>query len=382
VSLKDQITIIGGGIGGLSAGIALQRLGFQVKIYEKRPDHSTKGAGIVLGANALKSLVYLGVGEKIQQAGYGLNECHILSENGKNLTLLHYKDSTIQNYTMILRSQLSSILTETLKPKTIVYGKKLVDLVQHHDGIDLYFEDGTHTQTEYLIGADGIFSTVRKKFLPYKQLRFAGYTCWRGVVENCPDHIPKRFTETWGPKGRVGIVPLKDHKMFWYALKNCQQDDPELKKWTIKDIIYNFMDYHDPIPQLLERTKENHMIHHDIYDLDPIFQYVFGRVVLLGDAAHATTPNMGQGAGQAIEDALYLSLCLKDSNHIESAFMEYEKQRLQRTRKVVQDSWVLGKVAQLDIPLLCSIRNSMIKLAPNSFHQSRLKNLFEIDTEL
>ncbi|WP_042352185.1 FAD-dependent monooxygenase [Bacillus massiliigorillae] len=380
--MPGHIAILGGGIGGLSAAIALQKTGYDVTIYEKHHDLIEVGAGIILGANALTSLDFLDVGDDIRKIGYAENICTIRSDRGKKLTELTYDGSQTTNYTFLLRSELTHILASSLKPNTIVFNKKLKDFKQHEDSITLYFEDGTISTASHLIASDGIFSTVRQKLLPDKQLRFAGYTCWRGIAENCPNYIEKRFTETWGPKGRIGIVPLSNNRMYWYALKNCLADDLEFKQWKSSDLFYNFINYHDPIPTILERTSDEFINHRDIYDLEPIYQFAFNRILLLGDAAHATTPNMGQGAGQAIEDALFLALCLKDASDITQAFKNYEEQRLERTRKVVKDSWMFGKVAQIDTPLLCSIRNKVIEIAPNKVHHKKIKELFDITKTL
>ncbi|MEH6943266.1 FAD-dependent monooxygenase [Bacillus sp. JJ722] len=376
--MPGHIAILGGGIGGLSAAIALQKTGHDVTIYEKHHDLVEVGAGIILGANALTALDFLEVGKQIRKIGYTQKICTIHSDRGKKLTDLTYEGSHTTNYTFLLRSELTQTLASSLKPKTIVYNKRLKDFEQNEDSITLFFEDGSTTTASHLIACDGIFSAVRQKLLPDKQLRFAGYTCWRGVAENCPEYIEKKFTETWGPKGRIGIVPLTNNRMYWYALKNSQANDLELKKWKSSDLFYNFLQYHDPIPTILERTADENINHRDIYDLEPIYQFAYDRILLLGDAAHATTPNMGQGAGQAIEDALFLALYLKDANSISQAFKDYEEQRLERTRKVVKDSWMFGKVAQLDIPLLCSIRNKVIEIAPNKVHHKKLKELFDL----
>lgn len=380
--MPGHIAILGGGIGGLSAAIALQKSGYDVTIYEKHHDLIEVGAGIILGANALTSLDFLDVGQEIRKISYTENICTIRSDRGKKLTELTYDGSQTTNYTFLLRSELTHILSARLKPNTIVFNKKLQDFQQNEDSITLYFEDGSTATASHLIASDGIFSTVRQKLLPHQPLRFAGYTCWRGIAENCPDYIEKKYTETWGPKGRIGIVPLTNNRMYWYALKNCQADDPQFKHWTSSDLFYNFINYHDPIPTILERTVDQNINQRDIYDLEPIEQFAFDRILLLGDSAHATTPNMGQGAGQAIEDALFLALCLQDTNNITQAFKVYEKQRLSRTRKVVQDSWMFGKVAQLDTPLLCSIRNKVIEIAPNKVHHKKIKELFDLSQTL
>lgn len=381
MEMNSEITIIGAGIGGLCTALALTKQGFTVRIYERALELKSTGAGIVLGANAMKSLDFLGVSEQIIQHSFSSNECTIFSDARKKLQSLHYKNNSIPNYTFIHRSDLVKTLADSLPKGSIYFNKHLLDFKQKENHIELYFEDGSIIYTKYVIAADGIRSKIRQKLLPQKQIRFAGYTCWRGVLDNCPDHIEQIFTETWGPRGRFGIVPLSNNRMYWYAFKNSKANDPELAKWTKKELLSNFISYHDPIQQLIEKTPNENIIKHDIYDLEPLQQYTFGNILLVGDAAHAATPDMGQGACQAIEDALHLAVSLKKAQNIEEAFRNYESTRLNHTRRVVQDSRFLGKIAQIDIPLLCSIRNNLARITPNIVHNSRMKNLFEIKQE-
>lgn len=380
--MPSHIAILGGGIGGLSAAIALQKTGYNVTIYEKHPDLIEVGAGLILGANALTSLDYLGIGQQIRNIGYSENVFSVHSDKGKKLTDLTYGGSQSTNYTFLLRSELMHVLACSIKPETIQFNKKLKHFEQNATSVTLYFEDGTTDTVSHLIACDGTFSIVRKKLVPTQTLRFAGYTCWRGVAENCPDYIEKKYTETWGPKGRIGMVPLTNNRMYWYALKNSTMNNSEFKSWKANDLFYNFIHYHDPIPSILERTLDEHINHQDIYDLEPIHQFAYDRILLMGDAAHASTPNMGQGAGQAIEDALILALCLKDTDNITQAFQEYQNQRVDRTRKVSKDSWRFGKVAQLDTPFLCTLRNKVLEMAPNKVHHKKLKELFDLSNTI
>ncbi|UII55375.1 FAD-dependent oxidoreductase [Cytobacillus spongiae] len=376
--MEKQIAIVGGGIGGLSAALALRKRGIDATVFEKAPTLHTTGAGIVLGANAMKAFEYLGVSEDIKQYVFSTNTCRITSESGKDIMNLHFETSSTPCYTFIHRYDLIRILGEALPPGMVQYDKKLVDFHQDLDGVELVFQDGSVHKTDFVIASDGIHSAIRKKLLPYKELRFAGYTCWRGIIEQVPEYIPMEFSETWGPRGRFGIVPLSDNRIYWYALKNSQLNEAHMKAWKTKDLVYNFFHYHDPIPQIIEKTADENVICHHIYDLDPLFQYCFGNILLLGDSAHATTPNLGQGACQAVEDALYLAICLQNETTIQSAFMKYETKRLHRTRKVVQDSWLAGKVAQIDIPFVCKVRNQVLRMTPSTIHKNRFDQLYQL----
>ncbi|MFS0780340.1 FAD-dependent monooxygenase [Bacillus sp. 1P06AnD] len=374
--MHEKIAIIGGGIGGLATSLALQKLGYAVSVYERHQESQEIGAGIILGANAMAALDFLGVGDSVRQAACEDHTCYIFSERGKRLTKLHLDKETI--YTFITRPVLMNILSDALLPNTIIHNRQLTDFAQGPNKVQLQFKDGSVDHADYMIASDGMFSSIRKKVLPKHNLQFAGYACWRGIINNCPAHIDRRYTETWGTKGRVGLVPLPNNQMYWYALKNCREQDKEIESWTKMDIVYNFIDYHEPIPVLLDKMNEKEMFFKYIYNLPPIPKFAFGRILLVGDAAHATTPNMWQGAGQALEDALILAVSISPSDSLQNGFLSYEKQRLERIRKVDHDSNLYGKVAQLEMPILCSLRNIVLELAPHSIHTKKLKQLFNM----
>ena len=271
-----------------------------------------------------------------------------------------------------------NILFFNLQRDTVEFGKKVVDYEQDKDKVTVYLDDATVIKGDALIAADGIHSSIRKKCLPGIEPRYSGYTCWRAVV-NVPNEtiVPKEFTETWGAKGRFGIVPLKEHQIYWFACVNAPYQSKAMSSFTTKDLHRLFQDYHSPIPELIQRTQDEELIWNDIIDLNPIDRYAFGKVLLIGDAAHATTPNMGQGAGQAIEDAIILSKVLKNKRNHEEAFIDFEKLRMPKAKKIVNLSWRLGKIAQLDHPFQMGIRNSLMRILPTKLQERQMEFTFQ-----
>ena len=153
-----------------------------------------------------------------------------------------------------------------------------------------------------------------------------------------------------------------------------------IKAYKTTDLAARFKDYHAPIPQLLQATRDEQLIWSDIIDLKPIQKYAFGRVLLLGDAAHATTPNMGQGACQAIEDAAVLmDECEKILGDLAQVFHNFECRRLQRTHTIVNRSWSIGKVAQWTNPFLIGLRNTAFRLIPPSVNERQMAFLYQTD---
>ncbi len=377
-----KIMIIGAGIGGLTAAIALQRRGISVKVYENTPEFKPLGAGLILAANAMKALEVIGISEPVLQAGKLLQQGSILSQDGTTLNQINVEAITRQFGThnfVIHRAALHQILLSRLQAETLVYGKRCIRVAQDTKTVTATFADGTTAQADCLLASDGVHSAIRQQLLPDSGVRYAGYTCWRAVVEADARYVDfNRFTETWGAKGRFGIAPLTGSKVYWFACINATQNSPEMKQKTITDLADAFSDYHDPIPYLLSITSTNQLIHNDIIDIHPLEHLAFGRILLLGDAGHATTPNMGQGACQAIEDAAVLMKQLGQETSIERDLIAFEHKRLKRTEKINTLSWQIGKIAQVSNPFLVTLRNGLMRLVPQRINDSQLTFLYDV----
>lgn len=380
---NKRFAIVGGGIGGLTLAIALQRKGYSVSVFEGAPALKPLGAGITLAGNAVKALMQIGIADPILKAGKILEALIIKNEKGKILTqtnaeALSQKFGVINSFS-IHRGDLQRILLSLLQPNTLVTGKRLLDFNQTSSDVKLYFEDGTTASSDYLIACDGIHSVVRKKLIPESTVRYSGYTCWRAVIDDIPSDLDLTETsETWGKGTRFGIVPLANKKLYWFACLNAQRNDAILRDYKLPDLVATFSNYHSPVSEILKRTKNEQLIWGDIIDLKPIKTFAFGKIVLAGDAAHATTPNMGQGACMAIEDAAVLANCIDEYTTVEEAFQKFETKRITRTTKIVNDSWMIGKVAQFESVLLSSMRNTLLRLTPPSVSEKQVKFITDV----
>ena len=343
--------IIGAGIGGLSTAIALRKIGMDVKVFERKQEVRFAGAGLGIGANAVRALQQLDAGEQVLQSGKVLDELRILTPAGK--ILQRTETATVSrkygpDNVTIERGKLLELLMSILGSEEIVRTGKTCRCFEQNDfGVKVWFEDGSMEEADVLVGADGVHSSIREALIPNAKPRYAGYTCWRAVVQVEPDfphYNPKVFIETWGRNGRFGLAPLTNNRIYWFACVNAKVRDSRLKSYTIQDLIKRFEGYHKPIPQILAQTSDHQLLHHDIYYLPPIRRFAFGRVVLLGDAAHAMTPNMGQGAGQSIEDAVILAGHLKQHPVMTEALGGYESERIARTQKITRMSNRIGMV--------------------------------------
>jgi 2-polyprenyl-6-methoxyphenol hydroxylase-like FAD-dependent oxidoreductase len=380
---NKKYAIVGGGIGGLTLAIALQRKGFNATVYENAPQLKPLGAGLVLAANAVKAFIEIGISDEILEAGKILKSLKIKDQKGNTLSetnseKLNEKFGLVNNFT-IHRSDLHTVLTKLLIPGTLHLNKGCVDHLQTPAGIILKFHDGTTAFTDYVIACDGIHSPIRKKLLPESYPRYAGYTCWRAVIDNIPPSVDLNETsESWGPGCRFGIVPLSENRLYWFACINAKEKDPLMQRMNIQDLQRYFGNFHLPIPDILEKTSNDKLIWSDIIDIKPLKKFAFGKVVLMGDAAHATTPNMGQGACMAIEDAATLANCIENYIRSEEAFIQFERKRIARTTSIVNNSWRIGKVAQLENPLLIGLRNMALRVTPASVTERQIKFITDV----
>ena len=335
-----KIAVIGGGIGGLTAAGLLYQTGHDVQVYEKRNDLNQVGAGIGIGSNVLKALKPYKMTYAIEQEGQALNKIEIRTNLDSFLNTLKMNQDEEQNIT-IHRSVLHEILKTHVPPERINLDYKLKEFKQTPDNIRLYFENGQEAEADLVIAADGLNSNIRKQIQPKSEPKYAGYTCFRGVVNENLNIDRTTALEYWGHKGRFGIVPLKDDELY------CN---------------------------VLDAQEELGILHHDMYDLTPLKSFISGRVVLLGDAAHATTPNMGQGAGQAIEDAVTLTNLLKEKD-VDAALKRYNKLRVKHTRKVIKKSRKIGKAGQASNTMKIKMRNKMLKSMSSKSLSKKVKFL-------
>lgn len=389
--LKNQkkAIIAGGGIGGLTAGIALRQAGWQVTVFEQAAEIKAIGAGLTLWSNAIKALYKLGLKPELDKMGLVGLEGGFFTPEGKLLAGISYAE-LLEKYgapsMAVHRADLLNALLNKLGAENVHLNSRLVDFSQDEKGVTASFANGEAGQVEVradlLIGADGIHSLVREKLLGKIPLQYSGYTAWRGVAP-----APKsEFTagETWGKGQRFGLVPLSHERVYWFACENRFANESENPAGRQAELLGIFGGWHHPIRELLENTPTGSILRNDIFDLPPLANWSSGRVTLLGDAAHAMTPNLGQGACQAIEDALVLAGCLSNFSDIPQALSRYEKLRKPRTETIVKKSRQVGAVGQWSNPALVWLRKLVIRLLLPKLQARQLGPIlsYEIDREL
>lgn len=377
-----KISIIGGGIGGLTTAIALQKKGLDVTIYEAAPEIKEAGAGLWIAANAMLIFERLGLVEIMKQEGNQLISAGIGDHKGHLLSKIDFK-KIIQNYgngTLAMhRGKLQSLLLKQTQKGSVLVGKKLKSLYDTEGGVKLEFEDGTVVISDIVIGADGIKSAVRHCLLGDIPLRYSGQTCWRGIA---PVRLKdtKNSLELWGTRAglRASYSQVNENEVYWYiTLKersNMTYSTSEMKSYLMNLVA----EFNSEIRDLVSQTPEKAILHNDLYDFKPISKWYKGNVVLIGDAAHATTPNLGQGACQAIEDAFALAECLAKYPQTERAFQKFQDIRLKKAQFVVNTSYQVGLLSNMGGAIGYRVRNFILKSTPPSFGEKQFEYLFKL----
>ncbi|NRD19468.1 FAD-dependent monooxygenase [Winogradskyella eckloniae] len=375
-----HIDIIGAGIGGLTTAIALEQKGIKTRIFEQSAELKHVGAGIILANNAMQVYEKLGLKAIIEANGNPISSMHITRSNLNPLSkidLTYFEKKYHTKNIAIHRGTLQQILIDTLKSTEINLNHKLTSINAQKNKCQLTFENGQHIQSSIVLGADGLNSIVRQHILPDHQIRNTNQICWRGITTyKLSKAFKNEINEAWGKSSRFGFVQISENTVYWYAVKSFKSHKNELSVHALEDY---FSHYNILIKDLIKSTHKEHIHTAAISDLKPTHTWFKHNVCLVGDAAHATTPNIGQGACQAIEDAFILSECLS-KHQFNKAFEIYQTLRLPKVHHVVKTSWRIGKLAHLSNPMLIALRNQLLQITPASINRKQNEYLFKLNT--
>ena len=341
--MTGHALVIGAGIGGLAAALALHRIGWQATVLERAPELGEIGAGMSQAPNALRALDELGVGDQARALGLPtMATLNLRLPDGRHLKRAHPGDPvTLLGFH---RADLHGLLLNAVPAGWVRTGREVTDVRQ--GDFDL------------VVAADGIRSTARRMLWPEAPPpRYLGRTAWLGVAE-VPD---QPGSITMGPRGYFLIHPIARGRAYWAYVTRAAE--PGTRHPDEKAAVTRLVgDWHDPIPALIDATPAEAVIHIDINDLDPLPTYVKGNVALLGDAAHAMSPDRGQGAGQSIEDAVVLAAALAQAPGVEDALRRYDIERRPRSQAVARGARADGRLNTS--PLLHGAITATIRLMP------------------
>ncbi|CAM5476140.1 FAD-dependent oxidoreductase [Streptomyces spiroverticillatus] len=358
-------TIVGGGIGGLATALALHRRGWRVEVLERAPEFTEIGAGISLWPNALHALKALGLADAVLALGAvettgGMRDlrgrwlsrtdnAEVARRFSHPLVVLHRAD--------LLRVLADALPADCLRPDAEV---SAVRDPQHRPVVE---HRGGESRADLVVGADGLRSAVRRTLWPTAAgPRYAGYAGWRTITAPLAQP-PAEGAVTWGRGERFGFTALPGGRMYCFGTASVPEGGTDTKS-PYAELLRRFGSWPDPIPALLAAVPADAVLRHDLYDLPPLPSFVHGRVALLGDAAHAMTPNLGQGACQALEDAVTLAHCLDGTGDIEAGLRSYDLLRRPRTQAVTRRSARLGTIGQLSWPPAVLLRDTAARLTP------------------
>jgi FAD-dependent urate hydroxylase len=336
-----KVIIIGAGMGGLAAGIAMRQVGYEVEIYDRVSELRPAGAGISLWSNGVKVLNRLGLGKEIASIGGQMDRIAYYSQTGEKLTdfsLQPLIDQVGQRPYPVARTDLQSLLLNAFGADDVQLNSKCVAVEQDADKAIAHFADGRKATGDVLVAADGTHSLIRSYVLGHAiERRYVGYVNWNGLVPTSADLAPSNSWDVYvGEHKRASLMPVGGDRFYFFfdvPLPKGTVSQPETYR---EELASFFKGWADPVQQLIQRLDPFRTNRVEIHDIEPLQTLVKGRIALLGDAGHSTAPDLGQGGCQAMEDALVLATYLQTTNiSVEDALKRYEEARRDRVAAII-----------------------------------------------
>ena len=372
---KLNIGIIGGGIGGVAAAAALHRAGIQATVYERANELREVGAGMMLWPNATRVLKELGLLERVAALSGPSHHFLVRSSTGSilmNIGLGHFDVPAL----CTRRSDLLDALIAALPADRVRLGHDFGYLERRKSSVGIHFSNGISVEHDFLIGADGIRSRVRSQSLGVHEPIYRGYTIWRGLACLKGAVSKGSNSETWGRGKRFGILGTGADRFTWYATANTDPNRADSHEGRRQELLRMFAGWHEPVESLIAGTEEGAILKNGAYDLAPLKRWGHGRVMLLGDAAHPCTPNLGLGGCMALEDALVLAKSFAREASPELALRRYESLRRERTRHVQRRSLLMGHIGQWENLPIAAARQVVTGMLPAKICERNLRRVY------
>jgi len=344
----NDFAIVGGGIAGLASAISLRRRGIDVTVYERAPEFAPVGAGILLSPNAFAVLDFLGLAEAASAAGVPLEEFAVTDVSLRpyqKLAASWCREHFGHGLVTLRRSDLHAVLLSKLEDGVVQLGKELVALEQMPDGVRLAFADGSTAVADQVLGADGLRSRVHSRLFGEVPLRYAGQTTFRALVPfELPPPFARKGIEIWGGTIRFGFASTKPDEVYWFCVFDAPAGTSHSAEEARSLMLRDLGAFPGVVRELVDATPDDALLQTDIYDFKPIPRWSVGPIGLIGDAAHATTPNLGQGGAQALEDAYHLDACV-DAGTRRVDLERFHRIRRAKTAYITNQSFLFGKLA-------------------------------------
>ncbi|MEV6866097.1 FAD-dependent monooxygenase [Streptosporangium subroseum] len=358
--MSGSAIVIGGGIGGLAAAVGLRRIGWKATVLERTSELGEIGAGMSQSPNALRALEELGVADQARAVGVPFHGVfNLRTPSGDHIT--RALPGGVSPLLGFHRADLHRVLMDAVPAEWVRTGAEVTAIRQAEGEVTVAY-GSEELRADLVVAADGVRSTVRRLLWPdAPDPRFWGNTIWRGVAK--ADGVEGGMTLG---RGRYFLVmPVGRGRVYWGL--GAHADRPGVRyDDELAEVRRRTRDWHDPIPALLDATPPEAVLHHDITDLAPLASYVRGRVVLLGDAAHAMHPDMAQGAAQSLEDAVVLAAALAEVGDISAALSRYDEQRRPRTQTIVRQARAKGRGSTSSNAVNYHLRTLAPRVVPSS----------------
>ncbi|WP_294312283.1 FAD-dependent monooxygenase [uncultured Chryseobacterium sp.] len=370
----NPISIIGAGIGGLTLANILKRHNLDFNLYESAQEIKPVGSGIMMAINAMQIFDTLGLKEQIERAGNKIHSVSVTDQQLKNISttnVLALEQKYNSCNVAIHRADLQRILAENIGFEKINLQHSLVK-IQKMKNYLLQFANGNEIESRIVFGADGIHSKIRTQILQTGKIRDTGQICWRGLVEfDLPEKYYQEALEAWGKGKRFGFVKMTGQKIYWYAVINQKIHR------RYHSIAENFRGFHPMMIDMINATLPENIIMNTLTDLSSIPKWYADNLCLIGDAAHATTPNLGQGACQSVEDAYIIGKLLERSDDFNRIFEDFQKIRRKKVDYVVDTSWRIGQFSQWE--KTTALRNFLMRMVPEYFNRKLVGRVVELE---
>jgi salicylate hydroxylase len=387
MAAHDRIAVIGAGIGGLAAALALLRRGYDVEVYEQAPQLGEVGAGIQISSNGTRVLYALGLEEALRRVQVLPSRRQIRHwSTGETWDWFELGAASAKRYgtphVMLHRADLHALLAEAvgrLKPDAVHLAKRCIGLTQSDRQVEIGFETGEATSAAYVIGADGIHSRVRECLFGPDRPQFTGVVAWRAVVpmEKLPSRLAQMVGTNWlGPRGHVLHYPVRRGELMNY-ISLVERDDWQIESWTVagtrSELANDYRDWHADVHAIIANIETPYKW--ALMVREPMPQWSQGRITLLGDACHPTLPFLGQGGVMALEDGYVVAACLQRYfDDPAKAFGRYEELRKERSAAVVRAAHENRK--QVFSPALAD-KDAIAVSVAREWQQVRLRERFE-----
>lgn len=345
----------------MSAALALHRAGEAVTLFEQASEFRESGTGMSLWPNATHILNSLGVLETVLELGQVVTRFNLLRADGTLLSTLSMEGFETPAL-CIHRTDLHRALRRPLPSNLLKVNGRIERFIEEDSCVSVCLGNGATVRADGLIGADGVHSAILRQLHGPSTPIYRGYCIWRGVAPDVGGHRLGDISETWGAGQRFGILPIGQGRICWYATRNAPPSRPAAPEEQKREVQRLFRGWHDPICALIDATDCQDMMQHDARDRLPLRTWGRGHVTLLGDAAHPITPNIGQGACLAIEDAFCLAKALGETPDLETAFRAYENARKSRTAFISRRARHIGAIGQWEHPRLVKARDTIARL--------------------